>query len=93
MALPDKLQFTVRFPTDQGFFGRKCNSPACQRYFKVYKDAIRPQMYCPYCGMEFSNDQLWTEDQLSYMQQVVAHEAMPIIQEEISDMITLQRHF
>jgi hypothetical protein len=87
LALPDELQFKVGFPTDQGFFGRQCNSPECHRYFKVDKDSIKPQMHCPYCGVEFSNDQLWTEDQVSYMRQVVAHEVMPSIQEELSNVI------
>ena len=87
MALPDELKFTVSFPADQEFFGRECNNPDCQRYFKVHQDSIKPQMHCPYCGIDFPNDQLWTKDQRQYMKRVLEHEVAPILQKEFSDML------
>lgn len=86
MALPDKLHFRVGFPTDEGFFGRECNNPECCRYFKVHEDSIKPHMHCPYCGEEFPNDQLWTRDQLQYIERVVEHEVTPL---STSEKITL----
>jgi len=87
MALPNELNFTVGFPTDEGFFGRECNNPTCRRYFKVQEDSIKPQMHCPYCGQDFPNDQLWTPDQLRYVKGEIAHEVMPMIEKELSDML------
>jgi hypothetical protein len=85
---PDHIQFTVSFPTDQGFLGRACNNSDCKRYFKIHKDSIKPQMYCPYCGVAFPNDQLWTDDQLSYAKEVAADVIMPLVQKQLSDMLS-----
>jgi Zn finger protein HypA/HybF involved in hydrogenase expression len=91
LSLPERLEFTVTFPTDSGFYGRQCNDPKCGKYFKVHMDDIKEQMHCPYCGNEFPNDQLWTEEQLDYIDDAIAHEVLPRAEKELID--TLARAF
>lgn len=86
MPLPDRLEFRLDFPTDSGFLGRECNNPECKKYFKVHAEDITDQMHCPYCGKEFPNDELWTDDQLGYIRDAVAHEVIPLVQEELTDI-------
>jgi len=85
VAPPDRLEFKIDLPADSGFLGRECNDPECRRCFKVHMADIKDQMHCPYCGMEFPNDELWTQDQLGYIKGVAAHEVLPIIQKELAD--------
>jgi hypothetical protein len=61
------IHFTVRVPTDQGFLGRECNSPACRKYFRVHADCVKSTMHCPYCGMTFPNSELHTQDQVAFL--------------------------
>lgn len=44
-------------------------------------------MHCPYCAASFSNDQLWTNDQLEYVRGVVAHKVLPDIVDEFRRMM------
>ena len=81
------MHFTVGFPGEEGFLGRECNSPECRRYFKVLRDSILTEMYCPYCGEQFSNDELWTRDQLDYATQKVKQEALHLAEKEVREMI------
>lgn len=83
MVLPPRMQFTVGFPSENGFLGRECNASDCRRYFKVHADSIRAEMHCPYCGERFPNDQLWTRDQLDYARQKVVQEVMPLVEQEV----------
>lgn len=87
MALPDNLFFTVEFPTREGFLSRQCNSDDCKRVFKVHKDDIRDDMHCPYCGMAFPNDQLWTGEQAAFARESALHQAQPILAAEIQKML------
>src|SRR6185503_10743334 len=66
--------------------GRECNNPDCKRYFQVHKDSIKPEMFCPYCGMKFSNRELWTEDQNSYARAVAQEKAKEYAHREIDKM-------
>jgi DNA-directed RNA polymerase subunit RPC12/RpoP len=79
----DIIHFKISVPTDQGFLGRECNNPDCQRYFKVHADSLKSEMFCPYCGIQFANDKLWTDDQSKYIREVATEKAREIVHEEI----------
>jgi hypothetical protein len=84
------IHFTVRVPTDQGFLGRECNSPACKKYFRVHADCVKPTMHCPYCGKANSNTELHTPDQLKFLmesakEQAIAH-AHDLAQKAFGDL-------
>jgi uncharacterized Zn-finger protein len=86
MTIPDKLEFEIAFPGDEGFLGRECNAAECRKYFKVHLDSLKPEMHCPYCGERFPNDELWTRDQLDYARKKATQEVMPILEKEVQDM-------
>ena len=86
MTLPDKLEFRISIPEDEGFYGRECNGQECRRYFKVHRDSLKPDMHCPYCGERFANDELWTPDQLEYAKRKALQEAMPMLEQHVRDV-------
>jgi Zn finger protein HypA/HybF involved in hydrogenase expression len=86
MAFPDNLRFTIEFPTREGFLSRKCADDACGKVFKVHKDDIRDEMHCPYCGTVFPNDQLWTNDQETFIRESALRKAQPFLEDEINKM-------
>jgi Zn finger protein HypA/HybF involved in hydrogenase expression len=71
----EMVNFTVSMPTDQGFIGRACNSDKCGRYFKVHANSLKDQLFCPYCGLQFSKNELLTEDQEAYLKQAFIEQA------------------
>ncbi|MDA2934722.1 hypothetical protein MYX82_10325 [Acidobacteria bacterium AH-259-D05] len=77
-----ELRFTVSLPTDEGFFGRACKNPECGRYFKVHLESIKQEMFCPYCGTEFSNNELFTEDQAEHLREVTTEKAKEFVSQE-----------
>lgn len=87
MTLPDKLEFRISIPEDEGFYGRECNGPGCQRYFKVHRESLVSEMHCPYCGEQFANDELWTPDQLEYAKRKALQEAMPMLEQHVQDLL------
>jgi DNA-directed RNA polymerase subunit RPC12/RpoP len=80
------IQFSISLPTHDGFIGRECNNPDCKRYFQVYVDSIKSEMFCPYCGIKFSNDELLTEDQSKYARAVAEEKAKEYMFGEIDKM-------
>lgn len=82
----DIVSFEVSLPIDEGFVGRSCNNPDCQRYFKVDVGALKDRMFCPYCGTRFSNDELWTTDQLEYLEKAALENAREIVFAEVDKM-------
>jgi hypothetical protein len=79
--------FTVSVPAVGGFFGRECNNPNCSRYFKVHQDTIHDQMFCPYCGVGFLNDELWTADQRRFLEDSIEREATEMAERELDRML------
>jgi uncharacterized Zn-finger protein len=77
------VNFDVSIPTDGEFLGRECGNSNCRRYFRIHTSSIRPEMYCPYCGMRFSNDQLHTADQVKYMGEAVSEKALEYMHHEV----------
>ena len=82
------IHFKISVPTDQGFLGRECNGPDCKRYFKVHSDSLRPEMFCPYCGVQFPNDKLWTDDQNKYITEVAKEKAIELAHREIQKALS-----
>jgi Zn finger protein HypA/HybF involved in hydrogenase expression len=83
----NKINFEISVPTDQGFIGRECNNTECKRYFKVHSDSMISKMFCPYCGIQFSNNQLWTTDQNKYIDEVVKEKASEYAHNAIAQML------
>lgn len=70
------VTFKIGVPTDgEGFLGRQCNNPECGRYFKVFLECIRQEMFCPYCGIAFSSNELYTAEQLRYLRKAALEKA------------------
>lgn len=68
--------FKIWIPTDSdGFVGRACNAPECKQYFKIHVSDHGDHLYCPYCGTQFSRDELFTAQQLDYVKESAAEEA------------------
>ena len=80
------IRFSISLPTHDGFLGRKCNNPDCERYFQVHSGSIAPEMFCPYCGIKYSNNELWTDDQNRYTRAVVEDQAKAYTLGEIDKM-------
>jgi DNA-directed RNA polymerase subunit RPC12/RpoP len=80
------IRFSISLPTRDGFLGRECNNPECKKYFQVHKESIKSEMFCPYCGIKFSNNQLWTDEQNDYARAVAKEKAKEYMLGEIDKM-------
>lgn len=87
MSIPNSMTFSVSVPTENGFLGRECNNPECKKYFKIHTDSMKDEMYCPYCGVMFKKEELWSTDQIEYAKKVAQEEAMALIHKEFGDML------
>ncbi len=69
---------SVRIPPDRdGFTGRECPIPDCERYFKVeFGTGLKGSnpCHCPYCGHVAPHDRFWTKEQIAYAKSVVFNE-------------------
>ncbi len=83
-----EMFFSISVPTDEGFLGRECDVPSCRRYFRVHKSSLRPSMYCPYCGVLLSSDQLYTQDQMSFLHEAAVEKAKEYAYSEIDKMFS-----
>jgi len=59
--------FKISIPTDQGYFGQLCPSTTCGKYFKISVDQVGELLYCPYCGTEIKDKELYTPEQKKYI--------------------------
>ncbi|MDX2206843.1 MAG: hypothetical protein SFU57_04300 [Gemmatimonadales bacterium] len=82
----DEYRFEISFNATDGFLARQCRSPECMRVFKVHEDSIRPSLHCPYCGIDFPDDELWTSDQAAFLDRFVDHKSGPEIDVLFSEM-------
>lgn len=79
--------FTIAVPTDtDGFVGRACDDPVCRQYFKIFVPDHTDHLYCPYCGVRFSSDNLFTSLQLEYLKEAGIEEARVYAMNEIQKM-------
>jgi hypothetical protein len=85
--MSDKLTFKISIPSQGGFHGRECNNPDCRKYFKIHQDSLKDEMYCPYCGLLFNKNELFTPDQLKYAQEVGKEKATSYIHDEVNRML------
>lgn len=81
-----ELEFEISIPTDSGYVGRECNNADCGRYFKIYKDSLREQLFCPYCGEQFDKNELLTQDQTKFIKEVATEEAKEVMVTELHKM-------
>ena len=86
--------FEISVPADEEFLGRECNNPNCLRYFRVDADHIQSRLYCPYCGTNFSNDELHTQDQIKYLEESGEEQALEYMHKKIDKMFSkMSRQF
>ncbi len=83
----NQLTFSVSIPNDEGFVGRACNNPACGQYFKIFLKSNKDVMFCPYCGSEFSSNELLTSDQVKFVTEVAKEKAFVYIQEQFQNIL------
>ena len=79
-------RFQVSIPTDEGFIGRSCSNSQCGKYFKIKLDSIQDNMFCPYCGQQFSREQLWTKEQEALFKAAALEQAREIAFAEVDKM-------
>lgn len=79
--------FKIAMPTDaDGFVGRACDAPGCKQYFKIYVPDHGDYLHCPYCGVRFSRNSLFTSPQLKYAKEAAIEEARVYAINEIQKM-------
>lgn len=81
-----KTSYQITIPTTNGFVGRRCSKKECGKNFKIYNSSIRDELVCPYCGSKSPIESMFTEQQASYAQDVVAEEVMEQVNDQISGM-------
>lgn len=81
------ITFQVSIPTDGGFTGRACNNRNCKQYFKISEDSIKNRMYCPYCGSRFDKSDLYTTDQIKFLNEAAQAEAEAYVHSELQKML------
>ncbi len=79
--------FKIGIPSDaDGFVGRACDAPDCKQYFKIYVQDHGDYLHCPYCGVCFSRNSLFTSPQLKYVKEAAVEEARVYAINEIQKM-------
>ena len=79
--------FKIAIPTDaDGFIGRACDAPGCKQYFKIYAPDHGDYLHCPYCGVRFSRNSLFTAPQLKYAEEAAIEEVRVYAISEIQKM-------
>lgn len=79
--------FTIAIPTDaDGFVGRACDAPGCKQYFKIHVPDHGDYLHCPYCGVRFPRNSLFTSPQLKYAKEAAIEEARVYAINEIQKM-------
>lgn len=79
--------FKIAIPSDaDGFVGRACDAPDCKQYFKIYVQDHGDYLHCPYCGVRFSRNSLFTSPQLKYVKEAAIEEARVYAINEIQKM-------
>lgn len=85
--MPDRIiSFQVTVPTDNGYIGRTCANSSCRKYFKIKAEDLREMMFCPYCGLQFSKDELMTQDQVIHFQAAAQEHTKEFMLGEIDKM-------
>ena len=79
--------FKISIPIDaDGFVGRACDAPGCKQYFKIYVPDHGDYLHCPYCGVRFPRNSLFTSPQLEYAKKAALEEARVYAIDEIQKM-------
>lgn len=68
------MEFSIAIkPDEEGYTGRECPNPDCERYFKIKFGTGIPQdvpCHCPYCGHVGLHDEFFTQAQIEYAQSI-----------------------
>jgi hypothetical protein len=88
------MEFSVSIPLDaDGYLRREC--PTCNRQFKWFNgrtedtpaDWVDPdEFFCPYCAAPAATSAWFTEEQASYVGQVMAGHAGDYLRGELEDL-------
>ncbi len=79
--------FKIAIPTDaDGFIGRACDAPDCKQYFKIYGSDQYDYIHCPYCGVRFTYNSLFTSPQFEFAKKAATEEARVYAISEINKM-------
>lgn len=79
----------IPLPTDEnGFTGRECPADGCKGYFKIKSgtgitEEGYDKCFCPYCGIESTQDQFFTKEQISYIESIALKEVEKVIRGEV----------
>ena len=85
--MADKIiSFSLTVPTDNGFIGRSCGNPGCGKYFKIKVDTAQERMFCPYCGFQFSRDELMTREQEAHFRAAAEEQVKELFLGEMDKM-------
>ena len=85
--MADKLiSFSLTVPTDNGFIGRSCSNLGCGKYFKIKVDTAQERMFCPYCGFQFSKDELMTREQEAHFRAAAEEQAKEFFLGEVDKL-------
>lgn len=87
MAFPPRFNLTVDLYAKDGFIGRRCPAPECGLFFKVATISLAQAVFCPYCGGQFTKEQLLTLDQKEQIQAVISREVLPEFRKELRDIL------
>jgi rubredoxin len=97
------MHIAYSLPTDHdGFLRRQC--PTCLHYFKMHdgpaneeaEAQVSPSSYfCPLCGVSAKTDQWFTEEQVSYLDDLMESAAAQAVNEELASAFKNMRtrHF
>lgn len=79
-----KRTFNILIPTDEGFWGRECQS--CGKYFKIDADDQKETLYCPYCGTNRNNDEFKTKRQEETIGEITNQIGLRIVEDRVDKM-------
>lgn len=80
--------FSIAIPSDvDGFIGRACDAAGCKQYFKIFVPDHGDQLYCPYCGVQFPRNRMFTSPQLKFAKAAAIEEARVYAVNEFQKML------
>lgn len=85
MAFPPRFNLTVDLYAKDGFIGRKCPDAVCSLFFKVETSSLNQAVFCPYCGGQFTKEQLHTPDQSEQIQAVLKRDVTAAYRSELRE--------
>jgi len=89
LRLGNSLFIPIR-ADENGFLGRECPQPDCEKYFKVQLgtglEGEGLPCHCPYCGYTDSHDHFWTKDQIEYVKSVATQKISDALRKDLKKL-------